>query len=647
MNPSGISQFNQARIEWAIRLKYSPMPRLDMELLAGHLNEFRIGELRTIGKLWEIMMERDAELAVNSEKRKADAAGLDWQVVSDGSLEGDRHAAALQYFYDRLNVTRALEQDFTGGADQLIKTVLSALDYYYSAHEMLLRVDNAAAREVTAEFRHTPVWFFEARRGYLGYLKHIFDLYGVPCVQGEWLTAVNYGWMRPLSLVFALKAFTLRDWGIFNARYGSGFLHGTTDATQGQPEWEQALEAINTLANDGAVLTNRQVTFSILQQAARNANPFHPLVEWCNALYAKCYRGVDLATGSRAALPGADGQAGAGGRHPVGSSIQKEESGIFLVEDAKWVTGVFNERIDRPIIRYLFGHEPRAWFALIPPLDETSAGDLQAIRELVRMGFKVALKEVYKRFRWTVPEPDDPCLTAPGLKPAVGNQQPDGESPPSAVPGPRSDGQSPEPAAQTPDARLAGNILAPRKTPVADGQTRDALGTGTDPIAPGANPRYNPSLREPEEADALTTVRMQSESRRDAGDPGSAGVTPARFRQAPDPAMPDTQVDAASFWSRAGLMPRGADGRELPAPSLGYSLPNDRSAAGSQSGRSAPTARLAELERRGLANSRAAQALRRELAGQKLVTAVLALHQAAQATRPVTPPARTPIGAKP
>jgi hypothetical protein len=39
--------------------------------------------------------------------------------------------------------------------------------------------------------------------------------------------------------------------------------------------------------------------------------------------------------------------------------------------------------------------------------------------------------------------------------------------------------------------------------------------------------------------------------------------------------MPDTQVDAGGFWSRAGLMPRGADGQTLPMPSLGYALPQE------------------------------------------------------------------------
>jgi hypothetical protein len=557
MNPTGNSHFNQARIEWAIRLRYSPLPDLNMDILGSQLNAFRIGELRVIGKTWEVMHERDAELAVNSDKRKADAAGLDWQIVSDGSLAGDRHAAALQYFYDHLTATMALDQDSIGGTDELIYQVLSALDYYYSAHEMLLRIDNAAAREVTCEFRHTPIWFLEARRGYLGYLQHIFDLYGQPCLNGEWLTAVNQGWMRPLTLVFALKAFALGDWARFNARYGSGFLDAQTTAQQGTPEWDQALKALQELSSDGAVLHNESTVFKFLEQSARNALPFEPMVQWCNSLYAKCYRGVDLATSSRNGQSGAQNQPGG---KPLGASIQKEEYGIFLVRDAKWVSGVFNERIDRPVLRYLFGQEPRAWFALMPPLNDYRVEDLQALQTLVPMGLRVALKDVYQRFHWKAPEGDDPCLTPPVAAPAPedGGQKPeDGNGENS-----NSKDQNPRKSQNSKSKPDTADVPA---SPAADGETLPAQTTDADPIAPGADP--------------------------------------GRWAQTGDPALPDPQVDAAAFWSRMVLMPKGADGQTLPLPSLGYALPNEKALG----------ARLQALGEVGLGNSRAAQGLRQEM----------------------------------
>ncbi len=403
MNLSGASQFNQARIEWAIRLRFSPMPNLNMDWVASNLNAFRIGEMRVVGKIWEVMMERDGELAVNADKRASDLAGLDWRVVSDGSSEGDRHAEALTYFYQHLRTTCALEQDVSGGVSELLYQMASAHSHYYSAHEMLLRSDNPAAGEVTAEFRHTPIWFFESRRGYLGYLKHIFDVYGQPCLQGEWLTVVGMGWMRSLSLAYVLKNLSLRDWMVFCQRYGGGFLEAVTGAQKGDAAWEEATEALRQMANDGACLHNEGMRFKFLDAPAKAALPFEPLLEQVNRLYAKCYRGIDLATNSRVGGPGA-------GRNIIGASLQKEESGIFLARDAAWATGYLNERVDRPILRYIFDREPRAWMTILPPLDENAEQDLRSARTLAPMGLRISLKEAYKRFRWSAPVEGEPCL---------------------------------------------------------------------------------------------------------------------------------------------------------------------------------------------------------------------------------------------
>jgi phage gp29-like protein len=407
MNPTGTSQFNQGRIEWAIRMRYSPMPSLDMKWLAANLNAFRIGEMRVAGKIWEVMMERDGELALNADKRNSDLAGLEWQVVSDGSPTGEQHAEALDYFYRNLRATRALDQDSTGGMSELLYQMASAHSYYYSAHEILMRIDNPAAREVTAEFRHTPIWFFESRRGYLAYLKHIFDVYGEPCLRGEWLTCVGLGWMRPLCMAFAMKHFQLRDWLVFCQRYGSGFIEAITEAQKGDAAWEEARETLQAISNDGAVIHSQGLTLKFLDNAAKNALPFEALVDRVDRLYAKCYRGIDLATSSRGSEAG-------GGHHVVGASIQKEESGIFLTRDAAWATGCLNERVDRPVIKYLFNQEPKAWVAVMPPLEDTAGQDLKCLQALVPMGLRISLAEAYKRFRWKAAGPGEECLRAAG-----------------------------------------------------------------------------------------------------------------------------------------------------------------------------------------------------------------------------------------
>jgi phage gp29-like protein len=517
LNPTGQSAFNQARIEWAIRLRYSPMPELDMKWLAANLNAFRIGELRVVGKLWEVMMERDGELALNADKRCADLAGLEWKIASDGSPDGDKHAQALTYFYKHLTATHALDQDRIGGVSELLYHMASAHSYYYSAHEMLLRVDNAGANEVTAEFRHTPMWFFEARRGYLGYLQHIFDVYGQPCLQGEWLTCVSTGWMRPLSMAFALKAFATRDWATYNARYATGILEGISQANKTDPAWAEAVEVMQAIASDGVILHNDALKLQFLaQEGQRGQQAFEPMVERIDRLYAKCYRGVDLATSSRQSSP-------QGGGNAVGASVQAEESGIFLARDAVWSTGYLNRRVDTPIIRYLFGQEPRAGIAVMPPLADTTTEDLASVAALVPLGLRISLADAYKRFRWTAPEAGEVCLTAP-VPIAPGN--PD-----------------------DPDA--PGKPAAPKS-----------------PVAPPAKAAA-PETPDESEADTQSAVVVDDS-------PIGAGAIPASVQtSAAD--MPDPQVDAAGFWSTAAASRRAIIGplsKKPLLPTAAYAIPN-------------------------------------------------------------------------
>jgi hypothetical protein len=200
-----------------------------------------------------------------------------------------------------------------------------------------------------------------------------------------------------------MKHFQLRDWLLFCQRYGSGFIEAVTNAQKGDAAWEEARETLRAISNDGVVIHSEGVTLKFLDSGAKNSLPFEALVERVDRLYAKCYRGIDLATNSRAAEGGA-------GHNIVGASVQKEESGIFLARDAAWATGCLNERVDRTIVRYLFNQEPRAWLAIVPPLDDTASEDLKSVQTLVPMGLRISVAEAYRRFRWKAPAAGEPCL---------------------------------------------------------------------------------------------------------------------------------------------------------------------------------------------------------------------------------------------
>jgi phage gp29-like protein len=416
---TGASAISTERIERAIQLRYSPFPELTMELLTRQLNGFRIGHLAPMARTWEIMFERDGELASPALKRFADAARLPWDIEkSEDSAEADAHAEALRYFYTHLTATSVLDQDETGGLNLLLRQVMTAHAHRYSVHEILFRVDNAARREVTAEFRHCPVWFFESRRGRLGFLRREGDWQGELLAPGRWLRAVGAGHMRPCSIAYAVKHFPLRDWLLFSSRFGLPGVHGKTDAAKGSQEWEDFAAALTAFANDWVTLTNRGAEITLVDAAKSSAAlPFKDLVERSDRLYARLFRGGDLSTQSR------EGDA-------RGASLQDEEKDAMAEDDTIWLTETCNAGVDEPLIAYLFNTPPKAWFKLMVRKKPETDREVKGMEFLARHGGRVALRTAHERLQ--IPEADEgeETLSAPVATPV---QAPGGEPAPDAV----------------------------------------------------------------------------------------------------------------------------------------------------------------------------------------------------------------------
>lgn len=395
------------RIERAIQMRYSPFPELSMELISGQLNDFRIGELRAAARTWEIMMERDLDLALVAQKRFSDAARLEWEIhQEDDTPESKQHAEALRYAYDHLEATAVLDQDERGGVSTLIRQMLTAHAYRYSNHEMVLRIDSIDQRQVSFQFRHCPVWFFEARRGRLAFLANEYEIRGQLLQPGQWLTTVGLGLMRPCSIAYAIKHFPLRDWLLYCSRYGLPAVHGETPAAPGSKEFDDFVTALQEFANHWICATGIGTKINLIEAKGGGELPFIAPVEMVNRGYAKAFRGGDLSTESRA---GAE----------VGASAQNEDRIALLEDDARLISETLNSGHDEPLIRYLFGVRPKAWFQLLPPKRLAVDQDIKAAEFLVKHGVPVGQKTVRYRLGWPDPEEGDQLLEAPAPQ-AVG-----------------------------------------------------------------------------------------------------------------------------------------------------------------------------------------------------------------------------------
>lgn len=421
------SHYTENRIERAVRERYSPLPQLTMDVLVDHLNAFRVGELRGAARIWEIMVERDGELACNIDKRAADTARLEWEVyTTDESSAANAHAEALRYLYDHLRATAVLDQNDRGGIRTLIRQMLQSHAHRYSGHELVVRVDNAAKKQITLEARACPVWFFESRRGRLAWLPDDFSVQGLPMEEGQWLTTVGRGYMRQCSVAYVAKWEPVAAWLLYASRFGLPGVHGKTDAAKDSKEWDDFAAALQEFANDWVTLTNRSAEISLVETKGGGSSslPFPPLIEMADRLYAKLFRGADLATQSA-------------GNDSTGASLQVDEKDAILADDAEFINEALNDQIDRPFLQYLFGEEPLAYFRLVPPKRIGADSDRASLEFLISNGCKVAKQTAMERFGWPEAQDDQEALDAPepapqpagpGGKPAATDPEVDDEA---------------------------------------------------------------------------------------------------------------------------------------------------------------------------------------------------------------------------
>jgi phage gp29-like protein len=401
LTPDNTSLVTSERIERAVQLRYSPFPELSMQLLTQQLNQFRIGELRAPARTFEIMMERDGELSTPADKYFFDVARLPWIIEKDDdSKEAQQDSELLHYFYTHLTATSVLDQDEIGGLNLLLRQLMTAQAYRYSVHEMLLKINNAAKREITAEFRHCPVWFFHARKGRLAFMREEGDYEGIRLERGRWLSAVGRGLMRQCSIGYAVKHFPLRDWLFYCTRFGIPGIQGKTDAPKDSDEWKQFAAALTDFANRWITITGKNAEISLIEAAkGATALPFKDLVERTDRLYARSFRGGDLSTASR------EGDS-------VGASLQNEEKDVFLEYGAQWSTDVCNARIDEPLIEYAFNRAPKAWFKVTVPRQPETEAKTKAMGFLADRGGRVAITTAHEQLQIPVAEEGEDVLSA-------------------------------------------------------------------------------------------------------------------------------------------------------------------------------------------------------------------------------------------
>lgn len=402
------------------RTRFNPIRNLSPDILAQQLDSFAVGYLRDFALTADAIKRRDDVISVALPKREKSVSRRSWAAQIIEGLDDRQksvaleHQKALQYFYDNLTATHALDQNQRGGMRLLVRQMMEAVGFRYAVHEIVWepRIDEATGQNrLTATFYFVPLWFFENTTGKLRFLRnYLGNIHGEEMEPNEWLVTVGEGIMEPLAVAYMYKRLSLQDWVTFSEKFGMPGILGKTPAQQDSPEWDALAQAVEEFSADWSAIVNQGADLTLVEAKGGGGSlPFPPLVERMDRAIATICRGADLSTIS------------AGSGQGQGASVQGEESDILEEDDAAMISETLDS-ISRFVIKQLFGTDtPLAYLRIVVPQKATTDDTIKRVAFLRDSG--VAVSQAYVRQELGVPAPQqgEAVITRPAspLQPQI------------------------------------------------------------------------------------------------------------------------------------------------------------------------------------------------------------------------------------
>jgi hypothetical protein len=270
----------------------------------------------------------------------------------------------------------------------------------YSVHEIVWQ---PGAADLTAQFRHVPLWYFEHTTPRLRYLASDSALYGTDLEPGGWMVTRGDGLLIPSSVLYMFKSLPKKDLLNYCQRYAIPGLHGTTSASKGSDEWNALRDALKSFGQDWSLITNEGAKIDKLDVSASGELPHPKLIEECNRAMSILWRGADLSTMS------------AGG-DSSGASVQGEETDLLQDDDCSIIEDTLQRAFVPHLIRYATGDtEVYVEIRLQRPQRLDSAKELAVDQFLIGAGIPVGQAALLERYGRGVISSDD----TPAERPAA------------------------------------------------------------------------------------------------------------------------------------------------------------------------------------------------------------------------------------
>jgi phage gp29-like protein len=393
------------RINSYLRGLYNPLVSLTPESLKAQQAAFESGHLRQFAITQQQMVMKDDLLpgVVGKRVKAPSVRGYEILMVDD-SPEAQRHKVVLEYFYNNLTATNAVDENERGGVSLMLRQMMGAVGFKYSNHEIVWQ---PSANGISAEVRWVPLSFFENTSGRLRFLPSEGTIYGQDLEPGRWMVTVGEHLMMSCAIAYLFKRYPLRDWLIYCGRHGMPGIAGETSASPGTPEWKAMETAVASIAAEFTAVHTSGDKISKIDLTSNGELPYPKLIERMDRMMSALWRGADLSTMSSGS--GSEGS---------GASLQAEEQQILEASDAAMLSEACNEYLDAPAIQYYLGdEEPLAYFQVKTATRKNIDQELKIDDQLNRLGFPITLKSLSERYNRPLPDKDEERLPPPPQAP--------------------------------------------------------------------------------------------------------------------------------------------------------------------------------------------------------------------------------------
>lgn len=369
------------------------------------------GDIVAQHRLFDDMLDRDAHLRCEYDKRAGALLGLDWSIEPPaGASRAEKKAAAM---------VEALLRDTVDDLEDVLTSLMEAPGHGFAAVELewqrwgtewlpkfhprpqtWFRTDAATRRELrlydgSAEGAvPTPMgWVLHtARKPKTGYLGRL-------------------GLFRAVLWPFLYKAYSIGDFAEFLETYGLPIILGRYMAGAQDEEKASLLRAVTALGHDARAIMPDGMSIEIQKITGGGEGSHHlNMVDWAERSQSKAILGQVLSSEARATGMGSGV-----------ADLHREVRADIREADARQLAGTLTRDLVYPLIALNIGgidsyrRCPRWVF------DLGEAEDLQAYADalptLAAGGARIPVRWVHEKLRIPEAEPDEPVFGAPPAAP--------------------------------------------------------------------------------------------------------------------------------------------------------------------------------------------------------------------------------------